>query len=212
MRMEKLAYYSQAWHLARTGAPLFEEPIEAWVNGPVIRELYNQHRGQFSLSAWSTAETRMHCRLTSGDIVDEVLRTYGERSATWLSELTDDEEPWRCAREGVPDLARSAAIIDPTVMERYYRTQEENEPRASGGHAEPRDPGRTGAGPPRRARRSRLPSPAVAARCRPRCRDTALVRPRPLSTRVMNWYVSPLKCRQVPAIARSITLPPAESR
>jgi hypothetical protein len=27
MKMQKLAYYSQAWHLARKGAPLFVEPV-----------------------------------------------------------------------------------------------------------------------------------------------------------------------------------------
>ncbi len=49
MKMQKLVYYAQAWTLARTGEPLFDEPIEAWVNGPVVRALYDQHRGQFSL-------------------------------------------------------------------------------------------------------------------------------------------------------------------
>lgn len=36
------------------------------------------------------------------------------------------EEPWRRARQGLRDTARSSAIIDPAVMERYHRTQEEN--------------------------------------------------------------------------------------
>jgi uncharacterized phage-associated protein len=125
MKMQKLVYYSQAWHLARTGAPLFEEPIEAWVNGPVVRELYDQHRGHFSLSAWPSGDPDALSADQRG-IVEEILGTYGERSATWLSQLTHSEEPWRRAREGLPDTARSSAAIDPTVMEPYYRTQEEN--------------------------------------------------------------------------------------
>lgn len=124
MKMEKLVYYSQGWHLARTGTPLFEEPIEAWVNGPVVRELYDQHRGRFSLSAWPNGAPDA----LSADqrrLVEEILGTYGERSAGWLSQLTHSEEPWRSAREGLPDTARSSAIIDPVTMERYYRNQEE---------------------------------------------------------------------------------------
>ena len=57
MKMQKLAYYSQAWHLAREGSPLFVEPVEAWVNGPVVRDLYETHRGQFSLSSWPLGKT-----------------------------------------------------------------------------------------------------------------------------------------------------------
>jgi uncharacterized phage-associated protein len=125
MKMQKLVYYSQAWHLARTGVPLFQEPIEAWVNGPVIRELYDEHRGQFSLSAWPSGDPDA-LSVNQRRLVKEILGTYGERSATWLSELTHSEEPWRRAREGLSDIARSSAVISPKVMERFYRTEEEH--------------------------------------------------------------------------------------
>jgi hypothetical protein len=49
MKLQKLMYYSQAWTLAWTDRPLFEEEIEAWAKGPVVPELYNKHRGQFLL-------------------------------------------------------------------------------------------------------------------------------------------------------------------
>ncbi len=119
MKMQKLVYYSQAWHLAREGVPLFSEPIEAWVNGPVVRELYDVHRGQFSLSGWSlgdpevlSAEQRM--------LIDEVMDSYGGYDAATLSRLTHREDPWRIARTGVPDDAPSSAVIDPDVMRTYY--------------------------------------------------------------------------------------------
>ncbi len=124
MKMQKLVYYAQAWHLARTGGPLFAEPIEAWVNGPVVRELYDQHRGQFSLSGWQSGDPTALSR-GQRTLLDEILGTYGQRSAAWLSQLTHGEEPWQSARKGISDSARSAAIIDPAVMERYYRRQEQ---------------------------------------------------------------------------------------
>lgn len=37
-KLQKLCYYSQAWHLAWTGNPIFEEDFEAWANGPVCPE------------------------------------------------------------------------------------------------------------------------------------------------------------------------------
>ena len=39
IQMHKLLYYAQAWSLAWDGAPLFEDRIEAWKNGPVVPSL-----------------------------------------------------------------------------------------------------------------------------------------------------------------------------
>lgn len=47
MKLQKLAFYSQAESLAHRGRPLFDEDFQAWRGGPVCRELYAQHRGKF---------------------------------------------------------------------------------------------------------------------------------------------------------------------
>ena len=39
IKLQKLVYYCQAWSLVWDEEPLFSERIEAWVNGPVVREL-----------------------------------------------------------------------------------------------------------------------------------------------------------------------------
>ncbi|HUZ03805.1 MAG TPA: type II toxin-antitoxin system antitoxin SocA domain-containing protein, partial [Acidobacteriaceae bacterium] len=36
LKLQKLLYYAQAWHLALYGSPLFSDSIEAWVHGPVV--------------------------------------------------------------------------------------------------------------------------------------------------------------------------------
>lgn len=51
MKLHRLVYYSQGWHLAWEGHPLFEDEIQAWANGPVIPALYELHRGSFTLKA-----------------------------------------------------------------------------------------------------------------------------------------------------------------
>ena len=45
MKLQKLVYYAHAWFLAFYDLPLFEEDIEAWPWGPVVRDIYNQTRG-----------------------------------------------------------------------------------------------------------------------------------------------------------------------
>lgn len=47
MKLQKLAFYSQAESLAHSGVPLFPEDFQAWRGGPVCVELYKQHRGMF---------------------------------------------------------------------------------------------------------------------------------------------------------------------
>lgn len=123
MKMQKLVYYAQAWHLARGRGSLFSEPIEAWVNGPVVRELYELHRGQFSLSGWPQGHVKALTE-KQRELVDEIVATYGRQNAAWLSQLTHSEEPWRQARHGLPDDARSAAVIDPAVMTNFYGAAE----------------------------------------------------------------------------------------
>jgi uncharacterized phage-associated protein len=88
------------------GEQLFPERLEAWANGPVVRELYDQHRGAFRLADWPTGDPS-HLTDEERESIDVVLEFYGKRSGRWLSELTHQEAPWRDARAGVPPGRRS---------------------------------------------------------------------------------------------------------
>jgi uncharacterized phage-associated protein len=119
MKLQKLAYYSQAWHLVWDGVPLFDARIEAWMNGPVVRELYNQHRGQFHLSTWP-AGNAAHLADTERESIDAVLDAYGHLSPQQLSDLTHSERPWREAREGLAPTDRSEALVSLETMQEFY--------------------------------------------------------------------------------------------
>lgn len=41
-KLQKLLFYSHAWHLAMFNKPLFEEDFEAWPWGPVSKDIYFQ--------------------------------------------------------------------------------------------------------------------------------------------------------------------------
>lgn len=43
LRLQKLLYFAQGWHLARYGKPLFNAPIVAWDLGPVVKEVYSRY-------------------------------------------------------------------------------------------------------------------------------------------------------------------------
>lgn len=121
MKLQKLVYYSLAWSLVWDDKPLFEERVEAWANGPVIRELYDAHCGQFSVSSVPMSDPD---RLDSDqrETVDAVLQFYGEKSSQWLGDLTHMEAPWRDAREkgGLSSGERGKVPITHASLHEYY--------------------------------------------------------------------------------------------
>lgn len=49
-KLQSLVYLSQAHHLACTGKPLFDEPIEAWAEGPIVPALHELHVGEATVA------------------------------------------------------------------------------------------------------------------------------------------------------------------
>ena len=47
MKLQKLVYYAQAWSLAWDNEILFDDPISAWIYGPVVKELFEISRGHY---------------------------------------------------------------------------------------------------------------------------------------------------------------------
>src|SRR5687767_12251858 len=115
MKLQKLLYYSQAWALVWDEKPLFRARIEAWANGPVVREAYDVHRGQFRVALWPKGHPD-HLEPWQRETVDAVLRFYGDKTSQWLSELTHSEAPWREARNGMPNGVRCNSEITHASM------------------------------------------------------------------------------------------------
>jgi len=118
MKLQKLVYYCQAWSLVWDEKAIFDEPIEAWANGPVVRALYDRHRGQFTVTSVGGDVGRLD--KDQRETVEAVLTYYGEKSSQWLSDLTHREDPWRDARIGIPDGVRDSTVIELGSMADYY--------------------------------------------------------------------------------------------
>jgi uncharacterized phage-associated protein len=114
MKLQKLVYYAQAWSIVWDDDAIFPEEIEAWKNGPVVRELWDAHRGQFRVSkvACGNPDT---LDVDQKDTVDHVLEFYGDKNAQWLSDLTHMEDPWKEAWEKGPN-----SVITKETLAEYY--------------------------------------------------------------------------------------------
>src|SRR5918998_6608397 len=42
LKVQKLLYYAQGHYLAMFGRPLFDDPVQAWSRGPVMKDVYHQ--------------------------------------------------------------------------------------------------------------------------------------------------------------------------
>lgn len=118
-KLQKLVYYSQAWHLVWDETPLFADRIEAWANGPVVRALYDRHRGQFSVSGWRWGDPST-LSVDERETIDAVLHSYGDLSGRQLSHLTHEEDPWRLARGDLGPTTASSVEISQESMLAFY--------------------------------------------------------------------------------------------
>lgn len=118
MKLEKLAYYCQAWSLVWDEKPLFLEDIQAWANGPVVRELYDRHKGLYKVKSWDGNPDVFDPE--ERETIDGVLGFYGDKPSQWLSDLTHRESPWLEARKGLSPGERGENVISHASMAEYY--------------------------------------------------------------------------------------------
>ena len=91
--LQKLLYYSQAWHLAWYDEPLFPDTIEAWRGGPVVPAVYEEYKGGSVVGEPSALSDRASLAL------DAVLDRYGEIPGHELSDMTHVELPWQASAD-----------------------------------------------------------------------------------------------------------------
>ena len=121
MKLHKLLYYCQAWSLVWDEKSLFPEPIEAWANGPVVRDFFNFHKGRYSISYDNmTIGNENKLSIDQKDTIDNVLKFYGDKPAQWLIDLTHTEAPWKNARKGYTSMERGNTIITNDSIAEYY--------------------------------------------------------------------------------------------
>ncbi|MCL6464295.1 MAG: DUF4065 domain-containing protein [Acidobacterium ailaaui] len=119
LKLQKLLYYAQAWHLALYDTPLFRERIEAWIHGPVIPTVFRHFR-QYGWQPIPVQKISDPLSEHSQAHLNEVLRVYGKLDGPALERLTHREAPWRDARKGLTPDEPSNRIITHEAMKRYY--------------------------------------------------------------------------------------------
>ncbi|MBW4690395.1 MAG: DUF4065 domain-containing protein [Lyngbya sp. HA4199-MV5] len=125
LKLQKLVYYAQAWHIALYNEPLFAEDFQAWVHGPVIPSLYQKYKAFGWQPIWEDATPKLPEDVVQ--FLDEVADEYFACDAYELEQMTHAEDPWGWARGNLPPDAPSNEIIKKEWMKEYYGARvEEN--------------------------------------------------------------------------------------
>lgn len=116
LKLQKLLYYAQGFHLAIYHHPLFSEPIEAWKHGPVVPDIYHRY------SEHGAAPIPLPKNFNLFDIdeqtrelLDEVFDVYGQFSGWKLRNMTHEEPPWSNTPQG--------DVISREALERFFQTR-----------------------------------------------------------------------------------------
>ncbi len=117
-KLQKLVYYSQAWHCVWHDRPLFTSKIEAWANGPVCKKLYDAHKGKYSVK--TVGGDIANLKMDEKETIGKVVKFYGKFNGQQLSDITHSEEPWKIARNGLGPSDRGENVITLENMSEYY--------------------------------------------------------------------------------------------
>lgn len=119
MKLQKLMYYAQAWHLRVKNEPLLDDNFARWKHGPVIPAIYHEFKdfGYKPITSMATTLSMdgdadgysIHIPQipasdkTAWSLIDAIIKRYGRVSAQTLSERTHGEgSGWAIGLHGVP--------------------------------------------------------------------------------------------------------------
>lgn len=123
MQLHKLLYLVQAANLAWFDTPAFNEEIEAWRWGPVIRGVAG-HYMQFENEPIQTPVSGDSSALSERTrrVVERIAERYGDMSGLDLARCTKRSgSPWRQVRGDLPARAYSREEIPVEIISEYHR-------------------------------------------------------------------------------------------
>lgn len=129
LKLQKLLYYCEGYHLAYFDENLIPEEFEAWVHGPVCREVYDNLKGSSVLytdlgfTGEHNPEAELNNILSSdqSQLLIDVLTELSTWTGLELENATHSELPWREARKGLGPADRCENRISKETMKSFYK-------------------------------------------------------------------------------------------
>ena len=117
LKLQKLLYYQQGFHLAKFDSPLFNEDVEAWMYGPVVPVAYDYYQ-QFGATSLPVEKDVIVLPDAEESFFYEVYDAFREFSAIGLMNMTHREKPWTSV-----EPHNRGTVIPQELMKAYFKTQ-----------------------------------------------------------------------------------------
>lgn len=117
LKLQKMLYYEQGFHLAAFGSPLFSEKIEAWMYGPVVPVVYDLYADMGASGIEPPVDEVFDLTEDEATLFNNVFDVYNQFSATKLVEMTHAEPPWKNSEVG------KGCEIPNKSMEAFFKTR-----------------------------------------------------------------------------------------
>lgn len=118
LKLQKLVYYAQGYHLALYDLPFFDEPIHAWRHGPVCPVVYHKYKSYGASSITESIDEDFTTIFTTVqlELLVEVYSVFGQFAAWKLRDMTHEEEPWKNHEAMVEEIPKEE-------MKLYFKTR-----------------------------------------------------------------------------------------
>ncbi|MBN2259445.1 MAG: DUF4065 domain-containing protein [Clostridiales bacterium] len=122
LALQKLLYFAQAFHKVFIGNFMFSEDCEAWVHGPVYRDIYFKYKNH-GYNPIDDNQKQFECFDLSDsekEVIDAVINYFGCYSGKILENMTHATTPWKETGVGLTDDESSYRIIRKDIIDKYF--------------------------------------------------------------------------------------------
>lgn len=125
VKLQKLLFFAQEEFLYRHNEPLFDDKIEAWEHGPVIREVWNVY-AEIPHYIIKSVPQVVELPQEAQEVVDEIWARYGEKDTWYLRDLSHSYEIWTNKRDSQYD-GRGEITLDEILQYKKKCEREKKE-------------------------------------------------------------------------------------
>ncbi len=121
LALQKVLYYIQGFYYAFYGKFEFDNDCEAWVHGPVYKDIYFK----YSQYRFNPIESQKECNTsifstTEKTVIDSVIKNLSCYSGKILEKFTHSEKPWLETRGELPPDVVSNRIVSKELVGQYF--------------------------------------------------------------------------------------------
>ena len=121
LSLQKALYYVQGFYKAFFGNFIFEEDCEAWVHGPVYRDIYRRYSGHCCSPIDRPEEPDISSMPAEEKVLlDSVVKHICCYSGKTLESFTHVETPWISTRGNLPAEASTDKVIPKQIIGEYF--------------------------------------------------------------------------------------------